>query len=270
MAERSGYLAELVAEHSHEADGRIENVAELVTVAAEYEDVAEFLETVALVSDADELDGDDSRVSLMTLHTAKGLEFPAVFLVGLEDGVFPHMRALGDPVELEEERRLCYVGITRARRFLYLSHAWVRSLWGQTSHNIPSRFLAEIPSELVRDVRAGRTGRVGSQRLEAGSIRGAARGWDQWEPWERTPHDDEGGRTFGSGAGPAPIEGRRRESTGAELLNLQPGEVVVHERWGEGLVLSTRGEGDKAQARVRFSQVGEKSLLLSATPLHRA
>ncbi|HEY3942998.1 MAG TPA: UvrD-helicase domain-containing protein [Acidimicrobiales bacterium] len=268
VAERSGYLAELVAERSHEADGRIENIAELVTVAAEYEDVAELLETVALVSDADDLDGQDGRVSLMTLHTAKGLEFPAVFLVGLEDGVFPHSRALGDPVELEEERRLAYVGITRARRLLYLSYAWVRSMWGQTSHNIPSRFLAEIPDELVRDVRSGggAEGRGPGRGASVAERRGE-RGWDRWEPWERTSPDD-GGRTFGAGTGPAAP--RQRESTGAEQLGLAPGDLVVHERWGDGVVLSTRGEGERAQARVRFGQVGEKSLLLSATPLRRA
>ncbi|MGH9091530.1 MAG: ATP-dependent helicase, partial [Acidimicrobiales bacterium] len=169
VAERTGYLAELVAEHSHEADGRIENIAELVGVAAEYDDLAELLETVTLVSDSDELDSEATRVSLMTLHTAKGLEFPAVFLVGLEDGIFPHFRALGEPVELEEERRLCYVGITRARRWLYLSHAWVRTLWGRTSHNIPSRFLAEVPAELVRDVGVHGGGWVARRGGDGGS-----------------------------------------------------------------------------------------------------
>ncbi|HXQ18895.1 MAG TPA: UvrD-helicase domain-containing protein [Acidimicrobiales bacterium] len=228
VAERTGYLGELVAERSHEADGRIENLAELAGMAAEYEDLAEFLETVALVSDADELQDERSKVSLMTLHTAKGLEFPAVFLTGLEDGIFPHMRALGEPLELEEERRLCYVGVTRARRLLYLSHAWTRTLWGTTSRNIPSRFLAEVPAELVRDV----------------GIIGAG----------------------GTGAA-TPREAR---STGAEDLGLAKGDRVVHERWGEGTVLSTRGEGAKAQAAVRFASVGDKQLLLSAAPVRRA
>ena len=152
VAERTGYRAALEAEDTIEAHGRIENIAELAGAATEYDSLDEFLESVALVSDSDELDAADSRVSLMTLHTAKGLEFPAVFLVGLEDGVFPHMRALEDPLQLEEERRLCYVGITRARRQLYLTHAWSRTLWGSTSHAIPSRFLSELPGDLVRDV----------------------------------------------------------------------------------------------------------------------
>src|SRR5271165_3682567 len=126
----------------------------------------------------------------MTLHTAKGLEFPAVFMVGLEEGIFPHFRSLAEPVELEEERRLCYVGITRARRRLYLSHAWVRSLWGTTSHNIPSRFLTEIPDELVRDVGVvgGRAGRLGS-RGEGGWSSRRAPGPRR----DRAPAPDQGG-----------------------------------------------------------------------------
>jgi DNA helicase II / ATP-dependent DNA helicase PcrA len=152
VASRTGYVADLEAEDTLEAAGRIENIAELAGAAAEYDSLDEFLESVALVSDADDIEDDGSRVSLMTLHTAKGLEFPAVFLVGMEDGVFPHLRALDDPLQLEEERRLAYVGITRARRHLYVTHAWSRTLWGSTSHAIPSRFLAELPAELVRDV----------------------------------------------------------------------------------------------------------------------
>jgi len=152
VASRTGYAQALEAEQTLEAHGRLENIAELAGAAGEYERLDDFLESVALVSDADELGDAAGRVSLMTLHTAKGLEFPAVFLVGLEDGVFPHLRALDDPLQLEEERRLAYVGITRARRQLYVTHAWSRTLWGSTSHAIPSRFLAELPAELVRDV----------------------------------------------------------------------------------------------------------------------
>jgi DNA helicase II / ATP-dependent DNA helicase PcrA len=152
VVERTGYLAELETEDTVESRGRIENVAELATGASRFADLDEFLESVALVSDSDDLQGDGTRVSLMTLHTAKGLEFPAVFLVGMEDGIFPHLRALDDPLQLEEERRLCYVGITRAQRHLYVTHAWSRTTWGMASHAIPSRFLSELPEELVEDV----------------------------------------------------------------------------------------------------------------------
>ena len=171
VAGRTGYRAALEAEDTLDAHSRIENIAELAGAAGEYDSLDEFLESVALVSDSDELDDADRRVSLMTLHTAKGLEFPAVFLVGLEDGVFPHMRALDDPLQLEEERRLCYVGITRARRQLYLTHAWSRTLWGSTSHAIPSRFLSELPPELVRDVGSSWTKRPDPLRAPSWSSR---------------------------------------------------------------------------------------------------
>jgi DNA helicase-2/ATP-dependent DNA helicase PcrA len=265
VAERTGYLAELEAEHSHEADGRIENLAELVGVAGEYEDLTELLETVALVSDSDELDADGALVSLMTLHTAKGLEFRAVFLVGLEEGIFPHFRALGEPRELEEERRLCYVGITRARRRLYLSHAWVRTLWGRTSHNIPSRFLAEVPDELVREVGVVGGGGLGG----SGTGRTGWRADSHGRPGGRHDVDTGPGTIFGSGRGAAPGPPKPRERTGAEELGLQPGDAVVHDHWGEGVVLKAKGEGDRAEATVRFGSVGVKRLLLSATPLRR-
>ena len=155
VADRTGYLAELVAEHTHEADGRIENLAELATQAGDFDDVTGFLETVALVADSDELDSDGTRVSLMTLHTAKGLEYPAVFVVGLEEGIFPHFRSLAEPSELEEERRLFYVGITRARQHLAISHAWSRTTWGRTQPAMPSRFVTEVPAHLVDDVGLG-------------------------------------------------------------------------------------------------------------------
>src|SRR5581483_6313401 len=156
ILDRTGYAAELENTRSLEAQGRLENLAELVGVAGEHESIEEFLEAVSLVADQDELTEDDSSVVLMTLHTAKGLEFPAVFMVGLEDGVFPHLRSLGEPDELEEERRLCYVGITRARQRLYVSNAWSRSLFGSTQYNPPSRFLNEIPEHLTRMVEGGR------------------------------------------------------------------------------------------------------------------
>jgi DNA helicase II / ATP-dependent DNA helicase PcrA len=255
VADRTGYMAELVAEHTHESDGRIENIAELGSVAGQFDDVVAFLETVALVADSDDLDGDGTRVSLMTLHTAKGLEFPAVFVVGLEDGIFPHLRSLGEPADLEEERRLFYVGITRARRHLNLTHAWSRTIFGRTQQNIPSRFLGEVPAELVKDV--GLVSSRESRKLSTGRS-------DDWS--------GDRSRT-GSFLPSSPLTPRPagpRATTGAEELGLVAGDQVVHDHWGPGVVLSAKGEGSRAQATVRFDSVGQKSLLLSATPLRRA
>jgi DNA helicase II / ATP-dependent DNA helicase PcrA len=237
---RTGYTAELEATRSLEAQGRLENLAELVGVAGEYETIEQLLEAVSLVADQDELTDDDSSVVLMTLHTAKGLEFPSVFIVGLEDGVFPHLRSLGEPDELEEERRLCYVGITRARQRLYLSHAWSRSLFGSTQYNPPSRFLKEIPEHLTSMVEGGRQARL-AERGRAGIVESALRG---------------------RGATPA-------RTSGAEQLGLRVGDDVVHGKWGEGVVLEVIGEGDKAEGIVRFAGVGEKRLLLAWAPLKK-
>jgi DNA helicase-2/ATP-dependent DNA helicase PcrA len=157
-ATESSYLLELEAERTVEAEGRIENLRELGGVAAEFEErepqgtLAEFLEQVSLVGEQDEYDEEAGSVTLMTLHNAKGLEFPVVFIIGLEDGVFPHYRSMGEPAELEEERRLMYVGVTRARERLYLTHAWSRTLFGTSSYNPPSRFLGEIPGELIHAI----------------------------------------------------------------------------------------------------------------------
>ena len=171
MLERTGYLAELQASTDPQDETRIENLQELAAVALEFEQdrgeeeepsarSADFLEQVALVADSDQIPDEDDDgsgvITLMTLHTAKGLEFPVVFLTGMEDGVFPHMRALGQVKELEEERRLAYVGITRARERLYLTRSSLRSAWGQPSYNPPSRFLEEIPATHLEWRRTGR------------------------------------------------------------------------------------------------------------------
>ncbi len=247
LLEASGYVAELEAEHSVEADGRLENLAELVGMAREFDDADEFLEQVSLVSDTDELDDDDSSAVLMTLHSAKGLEFPVVFLMGLEDGIFPHIRSLGDPDELEEERRLAYVGITRAQERLYLTNAWSRTLFGSTQYNPPSRFLDEIPAELVDEADGSRSDRRRTGRSNFGVGAGRDRIVDQ--AIGRTPR------------GPTP--------SGAESLGLRVGDDVRHTAFGEGVVIDLQGEGDKTEARVNFAGVGEKTLLLSWAPLEK-
>jgi DNA helicase-2/ATP-dependent DNA helicase PcrA len=253
----SGYRAELEAERSVEAEGRIENLAELVGVAGEAAGIDAFLETVSLVADTDALDGDESSVLLMTLHSAKGLEFPGVFLTGLEEGVFPHLRSLTEPRELEEERRLAYVGITRARERLYLSSAWRRSLFGATQYNPPSRYLRELPEALVHTVGESPSGR---RRAPEGTAR-------RWRG-----DDEPDGRVFGGR--PRIVESalhqtRPPPSTGAEALGLRVGDDVRHKKWGEGVVLEVSGTGDKAEALIRFPGTGEKRLLLCWTPLDK-
>ena len=171
----TGYMDELAAERTFEALSRQENLKELAGVAREYEQRADeptlqgFLEQVALITDTDTTEGEEMGVTFMTLHNAKGLEFPIVFIVGMEDGVFPHIRSLGDPDQLEEERRLCYVGVTRARERLYLMNAWSRSLWGGLNYNPPSRFLAEVPEELIHRAEK-KEGRAGSIREKDTSV----------------------------------------------------------------------------------------------------
>jgi DNA helicase-2/ATP-dependent DNA helicase PcrA len=266
----SGYRAELEAEHSVESAGRLENLEELVGTAREYSEVDAFLEDVSLVADADEVDQDAGQAVLMTLHTAKGLEFPAVFLVGLEEGVFPHLRALSDPDELEEERRLAYVGITRAQHRLYLVSAWSRTLWGSTQYNPPSRFVREIPEHLVSEHQPTR-------RRPLGGSTWGGRVWEGGGAGGRVGDDE--GRVFGRGGHrERVVEAAMRPSasappaktTGAEHLGLRIGEDVVHGKWGEGIVIDLSGEGDKAEVTVRFPGVGEKRLLLAWSPLKRA
>jgi len=256
VIEDTGYVAEMEAERSVEAAGRIENVSELVAVADEHPDMDGFLEAVSLVADTDEISEDDSTVSLMTLHTAKGLEFPVVFLGGMEEGIFPHQRSIGEPQEMEEERRLCYVGITRARERLYLTNAFCRVIWGGAQYNPPSRFLDEIPEALMRAAEgskpAGRSGR---------GDRGYGSGGGELSPGRGR----EGLVDAAIRAGATPVR-----SKGADALGLKAGDDVVHAKWGEGVVLDIVGQADKAEAVVRFPGVGEKRLLLAWAPLKRA
>jgi DNA helicase II / ATP-dependent DNA helicase PcrA len=255
ILDRSGYSAELEADGSIESESRAENLAELVGMSREFATVDDFLEQVSLVADTDQLpdpdDPSETGVVMMTLHAAKGLEFPVVFMLGMEEGVFPHMRALTEPAELEEERRLCYVGITRARERLYISHAWNRTLYGGTQYNPPSRFLEEIPSHLVEESSASRTAR---KRSTSGRRSG---------DWESTSWGD-GGRGGGTVRPSAP------KPTRAHELDFKVGDDVRHNVWGEGVILLVEGSGDKAEAVVRFPSVGEKRLLLSWAPLEKA
>ncbi len=289
VLDRTGYVTELEAENSIESAGRLENLGELLGQSKDFDTLEEFLESVSLVADTEDnvpegMSGDDSQVILMTLHTAKGLEYPVVFLVGLEDGVFPHIRSLSDPDELEEERRLAYVGITRARQRLYLTHAWCRSLFGSTQYNPISRFLTEIPEALV--VNVGETKRGGPSWSGPSGGFGAATGrkWnDEWKARRDRNggvDDDSGGRVFGGGAHREAVvdaamrAGNRADTpaatTGAETLGLAAGDTIVHKRYGEGRITELIGSGDKTEAVVAFPSFGEKRFLLAFTPLKKA
>jgi len=246
VLDRTGYLAELERSDDPQDESRVDNLRELVAVAREYEEqraetgsLTEFLEQVALVADADSVpDAEGGVVTLMTLHTAKGLEFPVVFLTGMEDGVFPHLRTLGDPQELEEERRLAYVGITRAQRRLYLSRAVTRSTWGQPSYNPQSRFLDEVPDSLVD--------------------------WERTEPRRQPPAQ---ARVAATGL----ARGTLRGGVGNRPIPaLDIGDRVSHDAFGLGTVLAIRGEAERAQAQIDFgADIGAKWLLLRYAPVEK-
>jgi len=252
VVEQTGYLAELRASQDPQDETRVENLAELVAVGREFDEsepagsLEAFLERVSLVADADEIpDGSDEAsagvdngvVTLMTLHTAKGLEFPVVFLTGMEDGTFPHLRALGDNKELEEERRLAYVGITRARERLHLSRAIVRSGWGSPQYNPASRFLDEIPAALLDWQRTETTGMRPSSTPAVATLAG--------RPGVRSP-------------------GNR------PMISLRSGDRVSHDSFGLGTVVRVEGEADKVMAHVDFgTDTGVKRLLLRYAPLEK-
>ncbi len=271
VLDQTGYLRELEASKDPQDEGRVDNLRELVSVAREFEEqragtdeatsLDAFLEQVSLVADADTVpDASGGVVTLMTLHTAKGLEFPVVFLTGLEDGVFPHMRSLGDPAEMAEERRLAYVGITRARERLYLSRALSRSAWGAPSWNPPSRFLDEVPAEL-----AEWTGEVGRAPFvpSYGDDAPSRYGDHGYRAASRTSAQS-------SLAASRLANGGMRGGVGNRAVpSLDVGDRVTHDAWGLGTVVATRGSGDGSQAQVDFGTSGLKWLMLRYAPLQK-
>ncbi len=277
VLDRSGYVAALEESDDPQDATRLENLSELIAVAREFAEdpvagpsadpadidaglvqpgLRDFLERVALVADSDDIPdaGDDAGVvTLMTLHTAKGLEFPVVFLSGLEDGVFPHSRTFEDAKELQEERRLAYVGLTRAQRRLYVTRAMVRSAWGAPQHNPGSRFLDELPAELVE-----------WRRLESDQTR-----------WSRPVADSRGlgsptaagRRNFTSAA--MRLDAAAKAKPAREIPSLAPGDRVLHPAMGMGTVVSLEGHGDKQVASVDFGSEGVRRLLLRYAPVEK-
>lgn len=293
VLDRTGYLAELRRSEDPQDASRVENLAELHSVAGAFAadapggTLADFLERVALVADSDQVPAEGERggqVTLMTVHTAKGLEFPAVFVTGMEDGTFPHQRSLGDESELEEERRLAYVAITRARERLYLTRAAVRSAWGTPQEMPPSRFLDDIPAELL-DVRRAATsgermrasygGSYGSGSYGSGAY-GRSRRSEGRDPWGER---DAG--AFGSGRGGAAAQtaGARtvtrmgvtpaaKPAEEKPVLSLKVGDRVKHATLGAGTVTGVEGEGPRTVARIRFG-MAEKRLLVRMAPMEK-
>ncbi|HLL75586.1 MAG TPA: UvrD-helicase domain-containing protein [Pyrinomonadaceae bacterium] len=294
----SGYADYLKAENSEEAEGRLENLQELVNAAVDYDKeegggLRDFIDSAALTSDADQYQR-DAPVTLMTMHSAKGLEFPVVFIVGLEDGLFPHSRAAADPAELEEERRLCYVAVTRAEQFLYVTHAMKRRVYGEELVSEPSQFLNEMPLELLEDVSRGPSWLSfarGSSRTESLAAARALRG----EPRESRGYDGktynsvdsiaeffrQRGQQLGSRPTPQPQQPavKRRadgppspksagqSSSGGGFV---PGTHVRHPKYGRGLVLRREGTGDAAKLTVSFPGFGQKKLIEKYAGLEKA
>ena len=264
VMEKSGYVSELIADGSDEAEARRRNLQELVNAGLQYQeendegDLEGFLASAALSSDADSKDTAADRVTLMTLHSSKGLEFPVVCLVGLEQGLFPSYRSLDDPASLEEERRLCYVGITRAKERLFISHASERRLWGgMREPAMPSMFLSELPEGLVQgDVpRSGGAALRREQRLER---------------LTRVDRNDSQ-RVASGGASGAPANAvRRRQAGPAPGKSWSVGDQVVHASFGVGEITHTFGSGEKVSIAVKFAGMGPKILDPRLAPIEPA
>ncbi|WP_027363281.1 DNA helicase PcrA [Desulfotruncus alcoholivorax] len=243
VLERSGYLEALQNERTIESQTRQENISEFFSVTREYEkntgggSLADFLADLALVTDLDQLEDENTdRVTMMTLHSAKGLEFPIVFLAGLEESIFPHSRSLEDRHELEEERRLCYVGITRAKENLYLTHCWQRTIYGHTKINEPSRFLRELPEDNISHFDP-------LDRLKAKVINHAANNFAN--------------------------KVANNQGSVNNTLDYAPGELVTHRKWGQGTVIEVKGKGASAELKIDFPGLGIKTLLARFAPLER-
>jgi len=305
VLDRTGYLAELRASDDPQDGSRVDNLAELHAVATEFEqsdpdgDLADFLERVSLVADSDQIPdadvaaaeggeapADQGMVTLMTLHTAKGLEFPVVFVTGWEDGTFPHMRSLSDPDQLAEERRLAYVGLTRARERLYISRAAVRTAWGVPNEFPASRFLDDLPDELVdwrrressmQSLRRAGSGWGGGASAWGGSSSGSGSAWGgrSGGPVGRSgPVSTRKGAPTRSGTGrptgaprdaQAPSFGSGRQA--AEVPSLAIGDKVTHDSYGLGVVVGLEGSGPNAVAKIDFGSDGTKRLLLRYSPV---
>jgi DNA helicase II / ATP-dependent DNA helicase PcrA len=301
--EDTGYAAMLRAENSDEAQARIENLEELVNAAVDYdkqeaEGLRDFIDHAALVSDTDKFDR-NAAVTLMTVHAAKGLEFPVVFLVGLEDGVFPHARSINDPSQLEEERRLAYVAITRAERVLYITHSMRRRIYGEEMAAEPSQFLNEMPLDLIQDLtRGGNSWLSYARNSSAQENTRTAKVLRGDETPAEKPRATFTGKTYNSADAIAeffknrgaqkpptiqkqnsPYDNLKAASSGESKIQnpkskieegFVPGSHVRHPKYGKGLVLRREGSGDNVKLTVSFPGFGQKKLIEKYANLERA
>ncbi|MFG1200463.1 DNA helicase PcrA [Pediococcus acidilactici] len=269
LLDKTGYRAALEQTRTMEAEARLENINEFLTVTKQFDEqndaegtevadengdnvrLVDFLADLALVSDQDDVEEEPSAVTLMTLHAAKGLEFPVVFLVGMEEGVFPLSRAATDPDELEEERRLAYVGITRAQKKLYLTNAYSRMLYGRTQNNPASRFIGEISAEYLQDENEQVQGFSSSSR-------------------NKYPFDQErNARATASVYGTQRAKVSTNQGTGAEKVSWAAGDKVQHKAWGVGTVVKVSGTGEDVELDIAFKDQGIKRLLAAFAPIKR-
>ena len=279
---KSGYTQALENENTIEAENRIENLDEFLTVAIEFEDesadnkLSDFLEGITLSSDIDNMEEAEETVTLMTLHSAKGLEFPVVFLVGMEEGIFPGYKSIGEPKELEEERRLCYVGITRAKEHLFLTCSKQRTIFGSTSCNQVSRFLREIPSDLLD----GYDDALGEKQENNSNIFG-----DSKYSWTYGSKDNGNIKTYKIDKNEPKVAAASSSSTNSngfmfrtaesflnnltkksaganvDLSKYKEGVRIYHKKFGEGVISNVEPEGDDLKVDIQFDKVGHKRLM---------
>ena len=245
ILDRTGYLAQLEESTDPQDQARAENIGELLSVAKDFQDtnpsgtVEDFLEQVALVNDVDSFEQEESKVTLMTLHAAKGLEFSIVFLCGLEEGLFPHSRTLMNPEEIEEERRLAYVGITRAEKELYISNATTRTVFGRTSSYLPSRFIDEIPEELVDGLRAKR----------------------------KVPDDIKRHVPQHMSVTSRPVT--KPIVRNEVIADWKVGDTAIHSKWGNGKVINVTGEGAGMKLTIEFPTQGVRVVMAKFAPVKK-
>ena len=252
VLDNSGYISDLQKQGTDEAENRLDNLNELCNAVLQFQEdneensLNDYLASASLSSDLDNLNESDEKVSLMTLHSAKGLEFPVVFLVGLEQGLLPHSRSIYDPLELEEERRLCYVGITRAKEQLFLTHAQERFVWGSWEKKLPSQFFKELPSELL-------TGNTRKNKPK--SLQNAA-------PYSPTNSIKQQIKTSN-------YNSHHKSKISAKKQQWQVGDIISHKVFGEGKVTHLLGEGKKQNLAIQFASLGTKIINPNLAPMEK-